>query len=175
MTTSHLFPNGQMAPVRYVFYLVHAHDPHRELLPLRSTETYRGLAAFLRVGRGWAFPCSRNPGGGKTMTDSIRTAPRWLLTIAICALLMAGFVVGTNSRVNAQDAAATPSAESTKTATATTNESTVTEADTNAEFANGDLVSVLDGPLNLREKAGTSNDVVLKLPTGTPLTITDGP
>jgi len=109
------------------------------------------------------------------MTDSIRTAPRWLLPIAICTLLMAGFVVGTSSRVNAQDDTATPAAEPTKTATVTTAKSTVTEADTSAEFANGDSVAVSDGPLNLREKAGTSNDVVLKLPTGTPLTITDGP
>src|SRR4051794_4852405 len=102
------------------------------------------------------------------MTRSIRSAPRWLIAMIVCALLAAGIAYGSNG-ARAQD-----NSDATSTST-TTDDSTVTAASNDTSFSAGDSVFVSDGPLNLREAAGTSKNVVLKLPTGTPLTIVSGP
>lgn len=125
------------------------------------------------------------------MTTPIRS-PRPRIAVAIAALLVAAIALAGPGRAWAQTADATPTAEAqadtaaatetptaaeTPTATETPAAAdTATAADTgDAAFADGDDAVVADGPLNLREEAGTEADVLSQLATGTRLTITDGP
>lgn len=119
------------------------------------------------------------------MSNSIRSMPRWLIVTVIAALLVTALALSGAGRVAAQDSAdSTPTATATATATAdatdtptATADNTVTAAETTGDgvFAVGDSPVVADGPLNLRDSAGTDGDIVRKLPTGTLVTITDGP
>jgi uncharacterized protein YgiM (DUF1202 family) len=59
--------------------------------------------------------------------------------------------------------------------TASTDDTSVAPADTGDVFFAGDVVTVAEGPLNLRSAAGTSSSSVGSLPIGTQLTIVAGP
>lgn len=118
-------------------------------------------------------------------------SPRPWIAVAVAALLFAVIAFNGPGRAGAQDANATPTAEAgpTKTPTAaqtpTATETpaatdaageSVTAADTgDTVFAVGDSLVVADGPLNLRDAAGTDAQVVSELALGTRLTVTDGP
>ena len=94
---------------------------------------------------------------------------RRLIAVTVCALVLGMmYAVSGGGHARAQDS--TPTA----TATSTTSSDTVTAA-TTGDFSVGDTVFVADGPLNVRSEAtinGTKKD---SLPTGTSMTITDGP
>lgn len=120
------------------------------------------------------------------MNTSISTIPRWLIAVAVGALILSIAMLSGPGDAGAQDStpSATPEATETATATATpddTQSAEVTTADTStveaaqADHAVGDELVVADGPLNVREEAGLDADVVVQLAAGSLVQITDGP
>ena len=105
------------------------------------------------------------------MHDRLSTVPRWLIAAVLGTLLLSLIALSGPGNAFAQDATETPTATEEPTTEAT--DEAVTAAD--AEFAVGDTLFVVDGPLNLRDAAGTGSDVLFALEAGAEVEITDGP
>jgi uncharacterized protein YgiM (DUF1202 family) len=126
--------------------------------------------------------------------------PRWLIALAVGALMLSLLALPGLRIAQAQEATTTPTlqptaapteaaapttaaaaptetpAAATETPAATdTATSTATEETAAPTLAVGDTPVVADGPLNLRSAAGTSADVVTQLDSGATVTITAGP
>ncbi len=139
-----------------------------------ETDIQRAAFLLVRGQRRNAEYCSATQ-KGDSMTQSTYVMPRWLIAAAIVALVLSISLVSGFGGAYAQDDA-TPAATVTPAEEATETAGEVTAADVgDAEFAAGDEVEVADGPLNLRESAGTEAEVVRQLATGARLQITDGP
>lgn len=110
------------------------------------------------------------------MHASLNRIPRWAIAVALLALLLSVTALSGPGRAFAQN-----DSESAPTATETpTDEVTAAEDDTaveaaDADYATGDELVVADGPLNLRDAAGTDGEVIAQLETGAGVTITGGP
>lgn len=102
------------------------------------------------------------------MVDKLTAVPRWLIAAMLGTLLLSVIAASGPGNAFAQD-----DATETPTTTEEAADDSVTAAD--AEFAAGDAVFVIDGPLNLRDAAGTGSDVLFSLEIGVELEITDGP
>lgn len=105
------------------------------------------------------------------MQNTTFGVPRWLIAVAAGAILLAIIAISGPGNAGAQDATETP----TETATATEEASDEEVAAAEVDFAVGDTLVVVDGPLNLRDAAGTGSDARFALDVGSEVEITDGP
>ena len=105
------------------------------------------------------------------MFRTTSTVPRWLIAAMLGTVILSVIAISGPGNAFAQDATETP--PGTEEATTEATDDTVTAAD--ADFAVGDTLFVVDGPLNLRDAAGTDSDVLFALDAGAEVEITDGP